>query len=60
MDATDDTERRDFLYCAAAGASVVASGAALWPLINQMNLSADVRVLATILLISPGSTKARN
>ncbi len=48
MDATDDTERRDFLYYATAGAGVVASGAALWPLINQMNPSADVRALATI------------
>ena len=27
---------------------MVASGAALWPLINQMNPSADVRALATI------------
>ena len=48
MDATEDTERRDFLYYATAGAGVVASGAALWPLINQMNPSADVRALATI------------
>lgn len=48
MDATDDTDRRDFLYYATAGAGVVASGAALWPLINQMNPSADVRALATI------------
>ena len=48
MDASDDTERRDFLYFATAGAGVVASGAALWPLINQMNPSADVRALATI------------
>jgi len=48
VDATDDTDRRDFLYYATAGAGVVASGAALWPLINQMNPSADVRALATI------------
>ena len=48
MDVTDDTDRRDFLYYATAGAGVVASGAALWPLINQMNPSADVRALATI------------
>jgi ubiquinol-cytochrome c reductase iron-sulfur subunit len=48
MDASDDTERRDFLYFATAGAGVVASGAALWPLINQMNPSADVRALETI------------
>ncbi|AEI96521.1 ubiquinol-cytochrome c reductase iron-sulfur subunit PetA (plasmid) [Roseobacter litoralis Och 149] len=48
MDATEDTERRDFLYYATAGAGVVASGVALWPLINQMNPSADVRALARI------------
>jgi ubiquinol-cytochrome c reductase iron-sulfur subunit len=48
MDETDVSDRRDFLYYATAGAGVVASGAALWPLINQMNPSADVRALATI------------
>jgi ubiquinol-cytochrome c reductase iron-sulfur subunit len=40
--------RRDFLYYATAGAGAVATGAAVWPLINQMNASADVRALASI------------
>jgi hypothetical protein len=38
--------RRDFLYYATAGTGVVATGAAVWPLVNQMNPSADVRALA--------------
>lgn len=40
--------RRDFLYYAAAGAGAVTSGAAVWPLINQMNPSADVLALSRI------------
>lgn len=40
--------RRDFLYYATAGAGAVATGAAVWPLINQMNPSADVQALASI------------
>ena len=40
--------RRDFLYYATAGAGTVAAGAAIWPLVNQMNPSADVRALSTI------------
>ena len=40
--------RRDFLYYATAGAGVVATGAAVWPLVNQMNPSADVQALASI------------
>ncbi len=40
--------RRDFLYYATAGAGVVATGAAVWPLINQMNPSADVEAMASI------------
>ena len=43
-----DSERRDFLYYATAGAGVVATGAAVWPLVNQMNPSADVRALSSI------------
>jgi ubiquinol-cytochrome c reductase iron-sulfur subunit len=47
--AEDQTgSRRDFLYYATAGAGVVATGAAVWPLINQMNPSADTRALASI------------
>jgi len=46
----DDHEgtRRDFLYYATAGTGVVATGAAVWPLINQMNPSADVQALSSI------------
>jgi len=46
----DDTAgtRRDFLYYATAGAGVVATGAAVWPLVNQMNPSADVQALSSI------------
>ena len=50
MSHADDHEgnRRDFLYYATAGTATVATGAAVWPLINQMNPSADVRALSTI------------
>jgi ubiquinol-cytochrome c reductase iron-sulfur subunit len=40
--------RRDFLYFATAGTGVVATGAAVWPLVNQMNPSADVQALSSI------------
>lgn len=40
--------RRDFLYYATAGAGAVVAGAAVWPLINQMNPSADVLALLSI------------
>ena len=40
--------RRDFLYYATAGTGAVAAGAAIWPLVNQMNPSADVLALASI------------
>jgi ubiquinol-cytochrome c reductase iron-sulfur subunit len=40
--------RRDFIYYATAGAGAVVTGAAVWPLINQMNPSADVLALASI------------
>jgi ubiquinol-cytochrome c reductase iron-sulfur subunit len=47
---TDDHEgtRRDFLYFATAGAGAVTAGAAIWPLVNQMNPSADVQALSSI------------
>jgi len=46
----DDHEgtRRDFLYYATGGAATVATGAAVWPLVHQMNPSADVKALASI------------
>lgn len=40
--------RRDFLYVATAATGAVGVGAAVWPLINQMNPSADVTALASI------------
>jgi ubiquinol-cytochrome c reductase iron-sulfur subunit len=57
----DDTAgtRRDFLYYATAGTGAVAVGAAAWPLINQMNPSADVLALSSIRVdvgaLEPGS-----
>ncbi|MGI9391792.1 MAG: ubiquinol-cytochrome c reductase iron-sulfur subunit [Boseongicola sp.] len=50
MSHADDHEgtRRDFLYYATGGAGVVATGAAVWPLINQMNPSLDVQALSSI------------
>lgn len=50
MSHAEDTEgtRRDFLYYATAGAGAVAVGAAAWPLVNQMNPSADVQALSSI------------
>ena len=43
-----DGTRRDFLYYATGGAGAVAVGAAVWPLIDQMNPSADVQALSSI------------
>ena len=40
--------RRDFLYYATGGAGAVAAGAAVLPLVNQMNPSADVQALSSI------------
>lgn len=50
MSHADDSQgtRRDFIYYATAGAGAVATGAAVWPLVNQMNPSADVLALASI------------
>lgn len=50
MSHADDHEgtRRDFLYYATGGAGVVAVGAAVWPLVNQMNPSADVQALSSV------------
>lgn len=51
--------RRDFLYVATAATGAVVTGAAVWPLINQMNPSADVQALSSIEVdvdgIEPGS-----
>ena len=40
--------RRNFLYVATAATGAVTAGVATWPLINQMNPSADVQALASI------------
>ena len=50
MSHADDHEgtRRDFLYYATGSTAVVATGAAVWPLVNQMNPSADVQALSSI------------
>ncbi|UWR22589.1 ubiquinol-cytochrome c reductase iron-sulfur subunit [Sulfitobacter sp. S190] len=61
MSQADDTagNRRDFLYYATAGTGAVAVGAAVWPLVNQMNPSADVLALSSIRVdvgdLEPGS-----
>ena len=61
MSTADDHQgtRRDFLYYATAGAGVVVTGAAVWPLVNQMNPSADVQALASIRVdvgaVAPGT-----
>ncbi|MGZ2259625.1 ubiquinol-cytochrome c reductase iron-sulfur subunit [Roseobacter sp. A03A-229] len=54
-----DGNRRDFLYYATAGAGAVTAGAAIWPLVDQMNPSADVRAASTLRVdvsgLEPGS-----
>lgn len=40
--------RRDFLYLATGSVAVVATGAAIWPLIDNMNPTADVMALSVI------------
>jgi len=51
--------RRDFLYYATAGTGAITAGAAVWPLVNQMNPSADVKALSSIRVdiseIEPGT-----
>ena len=54
-----DGERRDFLYYATGGAGAVVAAAAVWPLVNQMNPSADVLALSSIMVdvssLEPGT-----
>ncbi|WP_448580652.1 ubiquinol-cytochrome c reductase iron-sulfur subunit [Thermaurantiacus sp.] len=45
--AESDIPRRDFIYIATGAFAAVGGAAALWPFINQMNPSANVRALAT-------------
>lgn len=44
----DGVRRRDFIYVATGAFAGVGAAAVAWPLINQMNPSADVRALATV------------
>lgn len=44
----DSSARRDFLYYATGGVGAVVTGAAVWPLIDQMNPSADVQAASTL------------
>ncbi len=46
-DAHEET-RRDFLYVATGAVTVVGTACAIWPLIDQMNPSADVLALSSI------------
>ena len=43
-----DQEKRDFVVLAASGVAVVGAGAAMWPLLDAWNPSADVLALATV------------
>ena len=56
---SNDPSRRDFIYVATAAAGAITTGAAIWPLIDQMNPSADVQALASIEVdvaeVEPGS-----
>ncbi|PHR60022.1 MAG: ubiquinol-cytochrome c reductase iron-sulfur subunit [Robiginitomaculum sp.] len=45
---TTEPTRRDFIHIASGAASVVGVGFFAWPLIDQMNPSADTMALATI------------
>jgi len=53
-EASTGTTRRDFLYVATGAVGVVGLGAAVWPLIDQMNPDAAVLALSSIEIdISP-------
>jgi ubiquinol-cytochrome c reductase iron-sulfur subunit len=57
---TADPTRRDFLFIATGAMGAVGAAASLWPLIEQMNPSADVLALASIEIdiasIQPGQS----
>lgn len=46
--AAENPRRRDFLYVATAAVGAVGTGAAVWPLIDQMNPDASVLALASV------------
>ncbi len=47
-DTGPEPARRDFLYYATGGVGAVASGAAIWPLIDSMNPTANVTALSSV------------
>jgi ubiquinol-cytochrome c reductase iron-sulfur subunit len=47
-DGPDGVRRRDFIYVATGAFAAVGAAAVAWPLINQMNPSADVLALASV------------
>ena len=53
-------ERRDFLYTASYALGAVGLGAAVWPLVDQMNPDASVKALSTtevdVSSVEPGKT----
>lgn len=49
-DGTGTADRRDFLYYATAATGTGATGAAVWPLIDSMNPSADVIGQSTLVV----------
>ena len=52
--------RRDFIFTATAAAGAVGVGAAVWPLVDQMNPDASVKALAStevdVSSVQPGNT----
>ena len=57
---TAEPTRRDFLFVATAAAGALGAATTIWPLINQMNPSADVLALSSIevdlMPIQPGQS----
>ena len=55
------TNRRDFLFTATYAVGAVGVGAAVWPMIDQMNPDASVKALAStevdISTVDPGKTR---
>lgn len=45
---SEPESRRDFLYYVTGSAAIVATGAAVWPLVNSMNPSADISAQAVV------------
>ena len=59
MSDSKEPSRRNFIYVATAAAGAVTTASAIWPLIDQMNPSADVQALSSIEVdvadVEPGS-----